>query len=613
MYNTGPHLRDLVGSLDAQSMPSADFEVLLIDDGSTDETLNLARELAAKRTNLIVETIPNSGWPGRPRNVGLDLATGDYVFFSDHDDTFGRRALEVMHQMATANGSDIVYGKIVRKGRITPYWPVWDHDVARADIAETAIMSRTVHKLYRRAFLVEHGIRFREGRVRLEDHEFMALALARADVVSIVASEPCYWWIHRTDGSNNSSNPVDPAVYWGHYTHVLQTWEQAAGPGELLDAARLISATQAFSRFSATAYLARSPQSRQDLFTAVHPLFRDHLPPELDHRLPVYKRLRAQALRADDIERFDEIQTDRSHVTFRMATEQVGRRDDRLHVVVRGTCCRRRQSRTLPLEEKDGQYFLPLESGTEASSEDHLLLDSDLGTLELTIRHRETGVEWPVRTQTSHRGPGLTITADAQIDLSNDAFGGALVAGVWDLLARLQFLGEAVINRVGPPEHGLMTNGDAPPPGVYVTANGLLAFKVSGAVAKDRPRAESVAWRGRSLVVALAEGTTGSAVLADQRGAAVPRFAAELDRGSALVDIDAVPGETLIDLWLRCADGRHQRLAYAGPQIEAAAGGSPALAVYATAHNSLSVTRTAVATPAKQLKSRLTGLIRRGR
>jgi glycosyltransferase involved in cell wall biosynthesis len=263
VFNTGERLREIVNSLDAQSLPADEFEVLLVDDGSTDDTLALARELAASRPNVVVETIPNSGWPGRPRNVGIDLARGEYVFFADHDDRFGPRALERLYDSARANRSDIVYGKIVRVGRSTPYWSLWARDIGAVDIAEVAVISRTVHKLYRRQFLLEHELRFAEGKVRVEDHLFMAAALPKAGVVSILASEPCYWWIHRKSDAHISEAAVDPSVYWHDYTQVLATFERSSGPGALLDAARVVVAAQAFARFTPKAYLARTPQSER--------------------------------------------------------------------------------------------------------------------------------------------------------------------------------------------------------------------------------------------------------------------------------------------------------------------------------------------------------------
>ena len=69
VYNPGDNIQRLLASLDAQSLPVDEFEVVFVDDGSTDETPERLRAFAAGRPNVSVTTIPNSGWPGRPRNV----------------------------------------------------------------------------------------------------------------------------------------------------------------------------------------------------------------------------------------------------------------------------------------------------------------------------------------------------------------------------------------------------------------------------------------------------------------------------------------------------------------------------------------------------------------
>src|SRR6186997_698455 len=105
VYNPGPNIDGLISSLDGQSLRSDELEVVFVDDGSTDGTHERLLELAGSRPNFVVTTIPNSGWPGRPRNVGTDLARGEYVFYADHDDELFPEALERMHDLATANGS----------------------------------------------------------------------------------------------------------------------------------------------------------------------------------------------------------------------------------------------------------------------------------------------------------------------------------------------------------------------------------------------------------------------------------------------------------------------------------------------------------------------------
>ncbi len=61
--------------------------------------------------------IENSGWPSRPRNLGVDHARGEYVFFADDDDWFADEALERLYACAKANDADIVVGKMAGYGR----------------------------------------------------------------------------------------------------------------------------------------------------------------------------------------------------------------------------------------------------------------------------------------------------------------------------------------------------------------------------------------------------------------------------------------------------------------------------------------------------------------
>jgi hypothetical protein len=558
LYNTGPGLADLVASLDAQTLPFGEYEVVLVDDGSTDDTLRRARELAAVRPHCRVETIPNSGWPGRPRNVGIDVARGDYVFFSDHDDRFGPLALERLVETAQRTGADIVYGKIVRIGLPTPYWTVWQEDVDHADPTGPVMTSRTVHKLYRRAFLLEHGLRFREGRTRLEDHEFMARAIPVAGGISVLASVPCYVWIQRPDRSNNSSNPIDPEEYWGHYTRVLQVWADAAGPGPLLDAARVTSLNQAFTRYALRGFDKLPIDTQKNAFRAIGELVRAQIPPEVDAALPVLRRTRVKALRADDIAAMRRLQDYRARFTFEVRTVEVRYEAAQCHVVVAarllfdGSPC--------ALERSGTDFLLPMPAEFDVPDADRRLLPDELGTLELTVRHRELGIEWPLTGTVSRPvEDGLELRVDTVLDMVRTRFGDPFDPGWWDVEYRVQFLGESRHRKVAAP--AVLPE---PPEGAkspQATRVGL-AFKV---MKQPAPRARLVAWDGRgSLRLTFDACTSATRVALSLRKGVARGVAVDVHGSSASLPV--VLDGAMHEVWAR-GGGAYERVRYDGPAV----------------------------------------------
>ncbi|WP_418995329.1 glycosyltransferase family 2 protein [Adlercreutzia equolifaciens] len=92
-YNKAPHLKACFDCLECQTISKSDLEVLLIDDGSTDDSLALCEAFAAERPWVRVIAQPNAG-VSEARNAGIRAANGRYLFFLDPDDSLSPETLE---------------------------------------------------------------------------------------------------------------------------------------------------------------------------------------------------------------------------------------------------------------------------------------------------------------------------------------------------------------------------------------------------------------------------------------------------------------------------------------------------------------------------------------
>jgi len=200
-----------VESVRAQTIGVEHLELIAIDDGSTDGTANELERLRTTFSAMRVLHQRNSGSPGSPRNRGLELARGRYVFFLDADDYLEDRALELMVAMADENSADIVLGRLESAGGRPVPRRMFTHDQPLTDVFSSQVYwALNAIKLFRREFIEREQLRFDEDLACGDDQPFVAAAYLATSRISVLASIPCAWCTWRDDGMNRSR--VDAAL-----------------------------------------------------------------------------------------------------------------------------------------------------------------------------------------------------------------------------------------------------------------------------------------------------------------------------------------------------------------------------------------------------------------
>ncbi len=302
VYNTRPYLPECLDSLAAQDLPATSFEVVAVDDGSTDGSGEVLESYAEVHPNIRVIHQENSGWPGKPRNVGLAASRGRYVFFADSDDVLAPQALRRMCEFAEQHGSDVVVPKTVPlTGHGGPDY-VWRRTQVDADLTR-AIMTLGPWKLFRRAFLDERGLRFPEGKVRLEDGILVTEAYLTARRVSLLADYDYYRKRSQPDRGNISSSPVDPDGYTSSLARMMEIVRKHCADPAVAD--RLVVTLyrrKGLKWFGPDRFPGYSRARQEAWVRAIADLAEQHVPARLDDLLPLLQRTRSVLVRHRELQ-----------------------------------------------------------------------------------------------------------------------------------------------------------------------------------------------------------------------------------------------------------------------------------------------------------------------
>ena len=203
VYNAEQHLRQCIESVLAQTL--REIEIICVDDGSDDESVNILEEYQKRDPRLIILK-QNHLFAGSARNYGKSIAKGEYLVFWDADDYFEKNALAAMYEQCVRNDADICIcsGKqYFEDGGFEAPCPRY---LRKSEIPEAAvfnaksepdhIVSITVeapwNKMFRRSFIEKLHLDFQPLR-NANDVYFVICALCMAQRVTVLDQQlVCY-------------------------------------------------------------------------------------------------------------------------------------------------------------------------------------------------------------------------------------------------------------------------------------------------------------------------------------------------------------------------------------------------------------------------------------
>lgn len=194
-YNVEKYIRTCIESILAQTYRNV--EVIIVNDGSTDQSLAVISDLICSHHNVKVINQKNQGL-SVARNTGIDVATGKYITFVDPDDKIMPGFVSSLYQIADKTGADIVRGSFRDfNGNIPKDWvPDFNVPTNCGTIVLDQFLSSNISfvvwsSIYRLDFINSNHIRFTPGIVVYEDIDFTTRAYMLAKLVA-TSPEPNY-------------------------------------------------------------------------------------------------------------------------------------------------------------------------------------------------------------------------------------------------------------------------------------------------------------------------------------------------------------------------------------------------------------------------------------
>lgn len=230
-HNAESTLPRVTSSLDELHARHPNIEAIFVDDASTDGSPELLNKLAAERSWMHVVLLEtNNGGPSEPRNVGVQKATGTYVFFLDSDDEVLTKGVLASLDTAVTRDAQVVRAPLISLSdagsTMLNVIPGWTEEASK-NPKTTAIFSKqstTVCGLISRDLLIDNAIRW-DKRLRMgEDTVFLAEVLKAADRISYQGEPDFIYHKESVPGKKSSTQQYEERELRNH----LEVWTRVS-------------------------------------------------------------------------------------------------------------------------------------------------------------------------------------------------------------------------------------------------------------------------------------------------------------------------------------------------------------------------------------------------
>jgi len=224
VYNVEKHIVNCLESVLNQDISKSEYEIIVINDGSTDNSYTLAQKYADRYKNIILLSQKNRGI-SVTRNNGLKIAKGKYVYFIDSDDSIAPNVLKsIIHNLETHNLEILSFNLLkinglsdienLEKGNIQPELSKVTDGITY--LAQRGFNASVCWFFIKRSFLNDLKIKFVEGRM-LEDILFNAIIFTKAKKIAHLPLNVYYYLIHQESIMRNTSAK--------HYKKLINDYE----------------------------------------------------------------------------------------------------------------------------------------------------------------------------------------------------------------------------------------------------------------------------------------------------------------------------------------------------------------------------------------------------